>query len=465
MTTSLRRRLLLFSLASGALICFVIWAAASAWLQISTMRQGFNAMQFETLRIAGHFQASIGALHSALMSFEIQGENRRWDDFQQEATQLDTWLTQEKSILRSPPELEILARIESTLQDFVRQAGVMAAERRSSQFPTLARMEEIERGSNRLLALDSELADAHERALGDFLDGGAHSLRLLELFLVTAFAAVLGVVIWGARMAYRYTVAPLQTQLIESQALLERREKLASLGVLAAGVAHEIRNPLTAIKARLFTQQKRLSRDSAPFKDSEVISGEIQRLERIVRDFLEFARPGEPERSRVNAERFLREVCELMQPELEKNGVTLQMDPSPDAPLFVDADQQQLKQVLINLIRNAAESLPGRGLVQLGVRLGRIRLDDRKYLAAVLEVTDNGPGIPPEVQQRLFDPFYTTKSNGTGLGLSIAAQIVEKHEGRLQFQTERGTGTTFAVTLPLEPRTPAAGRRRTFHAK
>jgi signal transduction histidine kinase len=235
----------------------------------------------------------------------------------------------------------------------------------------------------------------------------------------------------------------------KSQALVERHEKLASLGVLAAGVAHEIRNPLTAIKARLFTQQKALAPASRERADSEFIGREIDRLEKIVSDFLRFARPVEPERVPLSPADLLRQVHQLMAEQLRESSIDLAVERAVETKVL--GDPEQLKQVLINLVQNAAEALGTGGTIRLRAVESRIALGGRMRDVAIIEVEDNGTGIPPEVQKRLFDPFFTTKQTGTGLGLSIAARIVEKHAGALRVKTAVNHGTTFGVVLPVEP--------------
>jgi signal transduction histidine kinase len=228
--------------------------------------------------------------------------------------------------------------------------------------------------------------------------------------------------------------------------LAERHEKLASLGLLAAGVAHEIRNPLTAIKAALFIQKKKLHSGSPERDNVEVVEREILRLERIVNDFLHFARPAEPELTTIAADLLLLESKHFFAPQLKKNNIQLNLEPSE--PMRIRVDVAQLKQVLINLIQNAADSIGQDGKITLRARLDRKRLANREMPVVVLEVNDTGKGIPPEVEKRLFDPFFTTKENGTGLGLPIAARIVQKHGGELQYQTQVNHGTTFGIILP-----------------
>jgi signal transduction histidine kinase len=247
---------------------------------------------------------------------------------------------------------------------------------------------------------------------------------------------------------YRDLIAPLRTKLVHSQNLLERQEKLATLGTLAAGIAHEVRNPLTSLKARLYTLEKHLQVVPAARKDTDIISAEISRLERIVQDVLSFARPSDPKLETLAADTLLREVQGLMSPNLESRGVQLVVESNPE--LLIRADSGHMKQVLINLVRNGAEAIDGAGTVTLRARAARAPIGEGETDAVLLEVSDTGKGIPPEAEKRLFDPFFSTKETGTGLGLPIAARIVERHGGMLQYQTWPGHGTTFGVVLPRE---------------
>jgi signal transduction histidine kinase len=293
-----------------------------------------------------------------------------------------------------------------------------------------------------------ELSDAHRTAEAGFLANTTASLASLQHMLIASVVMLLVLVAALGSVIYRDTIAPLRTKLVHSQNLLERQEKLATLGTLAAGIAHEIRNPLTSLKARLYTLEKHLLVVPAARKDTDIISAEISRLERIVQDVLSFARPADPKLETIAADTLLREVQGLMSPNLESRKVQLMVESSPE--LFVRADSGHLKQVLINLARNAAEAIDGNGTVTLRARSTRAQFDGRERDAVILEVSDTGKGIPPEVEKRLFDPFFSTKDTGTGLGLPISARLVQKQGGILQYQTRPGHGTTFGVVLPRE---------------
>lgn len=264
------------------------------------------------------------------------------------------------------------------------------------------------------------------------------------------FLSLLGLLISGTVvlvLVYRRMIAPLRTDLTESRAIIERQEKLASLGVFATGIAHEIRNPLTAIKVRVFSLKASHRPGTSDNEDLEVIENEIDRLERIVRDFLQFARPAEPDLQMVSAAKLLRDTAALLTSDLAKRSVTLKLDLVAEDAVRADADK--MKQVLINFVQNAADSMETGGTITLRTRLDKHLLQDRTRPAVVLDIADTGKGIPPEVQRRLFDPFFTTKENGTGLGLCIAARIVEKHGGVIDYRTQLNHGTTFSIVLPL----------------
>ena len=177
-----------------------------------------------------------------------------------------------------------------------------------------------------------------------------------------------------------------------------------------------------------------------------MIAGELNHLERIVRDVLLFARPSEPHLATIRADEPLRQVQALLAPELAKTRIQLICEDG--AAPAVRVDPQQLQQVLINLIQNAAESIVHDGTVTLRTRQDVKRVGEKMAEVVVLEIADTGKGIAPEVEKRLFDPFFTTKEAGTGLGLSIAARILEKHGGALQYQTQVNRGTTFGIVLP-----------------
>jgi signal transduction histidine kinase len=436
------RQLLLLAAALTFLALLIGWSAFLSWREIRELRSGFTTAQLESFRIADQLQAGLLRLHSHLLKYE---DGRRPEDrrsFEDESRGLNAWIDEQKTALTTPEEKAILSEINAAYDGYLAATSEIAAG--AASFDKL----QVEAAEERLISLGLKLANAHREALGRLVASTQQSLALLQAVIFTALLALVLLAAWAAAVVYRKMIAPLRVKLIESQALVERHEKLASLGVLAAGVAHEIRNPLTAIKARLFTQQKALAPGSRERADAEFIGREIDRLEKIVSDFLRFARPVEPERMPLIPSSLLHEVRQLMAPQLRESSIDLVVERAVETKVL--ADPEQLKQVLINLVQNAAEALGKGGTIKLRAVESRITLGGRMREVVIIEVEDNGTGIPPEVQKRLFDPFFTTKQSGTGLGLSIVARIVEKHAGALRFQTAVNRGTTFGVVLPVK---------------
>lgn len=441
-------RVWLFSLATAVVALFIVFATFSVWKHLSSLRASLNQTQSQSFDIANHFQRVFLALNSHLLQYEIKSDPAEWTSFQVEWDKLNVWIDEQRAALTAETEKVVLADIDRAFDTYKDAAWRLHDTKKINDKHPLSEFGQFQTESNHLVQLGYQLAAAHQNTLLAFYSEFSSSFTHLRILLVTAFVllVVLSVGLWA--VVYRDMIVPLRVKLVESRALLERQEKLASLGVLSAGLAHEIRNPLTAMKARLFTLGKRLEPGTPQEQDAAVISREVDRLERILKDFLEFARPSAPKFSSVKALGFLQDVRALLLPQLELQQIQLVVEDSVNPAVRVDP--QQMTQVLLNLIRNAADSIGRHGLIALRVRKESVLLGGRLSDVAVLEVSDTGKGIAPEVEKRLFDPFHTTKDGGTGLGLSIAARIVERHGGALRYKTRVGHGTTFGVVLPLE---------------
>jgi len=347
---------------------------------------------------------------------------------------LETWLKRPTGPTFSATQQALALRLNQALTNYTEtmKSPVLSEALGSSVAEVLALCDELKQ------IVAQETAGQSSAQIG-----ALESLQRVWFFSLMLVAVAGAVVV---AVFYRRLIAPLRAQLSESRTHLERHEKLASLGVLAAGIAHEIRNPLTAIKVRLFSL-KRSSSDAASARDDvQVISDEINRLERIVGDFLQFARPPELERQMILLENLVADVGNLLAPQLAKKSVRLVQEPVPRA--WVLADPSKMKQVLINLVQNAGQSIEGAGTVTLRVVLARQALLGSSSDVAIIEVADTGKGMSPEVVKRLFDPFFTTKDGGTGLGLPIAGRIIELHGGVIEFDTQPHRGTTFRIVLP-----------------
>jgi signal transduction histidine kinase len=235
------------------------------------------------------------------------------------------------------------------------------------------------------------------------------------------------------------------TKLKLSRGRLVQSEKLAMVGKLAAGVAHSIRNPLTSVKMRLFSLERTLDLSATQKEDFDVISEEIRHIDNIVRNFLEFSRRPKLKVQKVSPSKAVDMALQLLRHRIESYGVDVELDRREQLPEIM-ADPEQLKEVFVNILVNACEALSDGGRIVIREEEGATNSHDR---AAVIRVSDNGRGIPESVQDKLFQPFFSTKEEGTGLGLSIAMRIVEDHGGLIGLESREGQGATFIITLPV----------------
>jgi len=445
---SISTRLIAFSIAIVGMASLVAWAAKTSWDQLEALHERIQEESVGSFRIADEFQASIYRLNYTLLRFGTRETSAELERFQRESKELQTWLDQQKELHTTPREQAVLDQINHAYNTYlVAAAKVIAlAQQSDNQRPMFGALETVAEASQPLLELGSALVLANHEAHQIWREDFRRSVGQLQVVIFGSLFCLLALGAGTSFFVYRQLVAPLRTQLAESRELVARQEKLASLGVLAAGVAHEIRNPLTAIKVRVFTLREELAGAALGDEDVEVIAGEISRLERIVQDFLHFARPTEPVLETLSASALISDVHELMQSEYAKGAIGLKLERTSRA--YIRADAHQLKQALINLVRNAAESIPRAGTVTLRVREGSGLIQNKRQSCVFVEVEDTGAGIPPELQPRLFDPFFSTKESGTGLGLSIAARIIERHGGVIKFQTKPQQGTVFSIVLP-----------------
>jgi len=232
-----------------------------------------------------------------------------------------------------------------------------------------------------------------------------------------------------------------------------RTERLAQLGGLLAGFTHEIRNPLSTIGLNLQLVQEdfadaETTRDKRTYKRLTIIKEEVRRLQSILDDFLSFVRRSAPVLRDVDINSMLQGLVDFSRPEVAADGATLRFFPSSEVgTVCIDADL--IKAVFVNLLRNARQACQAGDEILVSVRPAA---DD-----VIVQVTDTGTGMDPEVLERVFEPYFSTKKGGTGLGLSTAQRIIEEHGGRLEVRSEPGRGTQFTVRLPRGAPPAASG--------
>ncbi len=227
---------------------------------------------------------------------------------------------------------------------------------------------------------------------------------------------------------------------------IERAQQLATVGELASGVAHEIKNPVVAISNGLDLVWKRLGEDEALAPIMTEMTRQLDRIEQAVTDLLAFARPAEPLVAPADANQIVERAVTLVRPAAQSAGVSLTLDLTSE-PLELLVDPELLRQSLVNLLMNAIQATGPGGNVSSAT--------DRRDGKVIIRVSDNGRGIPSDVVGEIFKPFYTTRHSGTGLGLSISREIIERHGGRIRVASEPGSGSTFTIVLPDGPSLPA----------
>ena len=225
----------------------------------------------------------------------------------------------------------------------------------------------------------------------------------------------------------------------DAQLQMERSQKLSVVGQLAAGVAHEIKNPLASIKgaADILTDDDTSRADREEFRD--ILRNEIRRIDATVSEFLEFARPKETRFEPVDLSRTLAATLRQIEAHAKSDGVSIETDIQDG--IVVDGDREKLHQMALNIMLNAIQASEREDTI-------RVSLSDRGENDAEITIEDSGAGIEPDNLERIFDPFFTTRASGTGLGLAVVKDIVESHSGNVSIDSKTGRGTTVTVTLP-----------------
>lgn len=233
-------------------------------------------------------------------------------------------------------------------------------------------------------------------------------------------------------------------ELARAQEELVKRERLAALGELSAVVAHEVRNPLGVIFNSLGSMRKLLrpTGDAAMLLD--IVAEEADRLDRIVRDLLDFARPHEPVLAPEPVAELIADTLAGVGTDRVPEGIEVETEIPPDLPP-VPVDARMIRQVLLNLVMNGMQAMPRGGTLRI-----RAEREEGPRPMLRIEIADEGTGVPPELAQRIFQPFFTTKATGTGLGLAVVKRFVEAHRGSIVFQSRQGYGSTFTLRLPME---------------
>lgn len=255
-----------------------------------------------------------------------------------------------------------------------------------------------------------------------------------ELSFVGAVAETCACAIDKARM--------IEQQKSQYDQLALHTEKLSALGRMAAGIAHEINNPLAGILLFSSRMRKKVTEGGLIKDGLDIIIQETQRCKGIIQDLLEFSRDKEPEKAATSINDIIEKALSILENEFHLHHITVEKDLSGDMPPVL-LDVNLMQQVFVNLFINAVESIQKNGVIRIRSNV------NRKGEVVRVEVEDSGSGIPPDDVAKIFEPFFSTKNNGTGLGLAVSYGIVKKHRGNIQVSSRLGEGTLFTVEIPL----------------
>lgn len=449
-----------------------------------------------SVRAAGEFEIGMRETRKHLSYFLLTGDRDHLRHIPGLRTQTDYWLAEAERLATTPEEEALTQRIRQGYQRFFGHLAEFSEERSTPVSPRKVLdeihdgvMKDILKPAHDYLELNEETAVAASKenqkmtqrmSLVLLLLGGTGSLAgllagfaiargirqsLVQLSLPLGDAAgklkeVVGPITFSTRSGFKDLERILRTvaehvgtvvkRLQDSQRDVLRSEQLAAVGQMAAGMAHELRNPLMAMK--LLVQSA--SEHGLAERDLAVLEDEILRLENLVQSFVDYARPPQIEKRPVDLQELIRQQLLLISGTAEQRGIRLEAQ-FPAAPVVVEADQGQMRQVLLNLLLNALDAIEKPGS-HVTIRLRDDRLGETvdKAVGVAIEVEDNGRGLPADLGSRIFEPFVSSRDTGLGLGLSICKRILEAHGGKITACEVTGGGARFTAWLPAPATSP-----------
>ncbi len=332
---------------------------------------------------------------------------------------------------------QIMGNLQDGLMLFTKDARVVLVSASAEQFVGRPRGDMLGRQATEVFAHDSRLGrlvldafELHEPITQREIEGeDGRQIQVSLDFIEEAGQKI------GALLTMRDAES---VRRIEDEIELSRR--LAAIGRLTSGVAHEVRNPINAIMVHLEVLREKIRQiDPESKRHMDVISSEIQRLDRVVQTLVDFTKPVELRLADIDLRRVVEDVYVLAAPEAARVGVTLHNELPPE-PLVIKADGDLVKQAVLNIALNGIQAMPGGGALVIAGRRDGNNVE--------IEIRDQGPGIPPEIRDKIFNLYFTTKKSGSGIGLAMAYRVLQLHNGSLQFESQPGQGTVFHLRFP-----------------
>jgi signal transduction histidine kinase len=489
-------RLRLATKFSVVIIFVTVLAVATSVVAILDARKLGHLMERSTIEnvsslyVVKGLEISLRDENSALCSYLMDNGNRVWlKELQQARKRFDYWMVETRKTAYTTIEIEELDGVAEVYQKYTRRCEEVIKKYDVVGFSPVKAvvLQDLTKLYRQAEGLCDRFADTNQKEVGD------DTIRSQEqatrtTWVVTVLASM--TMACGALLAWMFShsvLLPLQrmvadarrfthdtapdsgdagedelraigkymqilmSDVTDSRVTAEQSheqflsaEKLAAVGRLAAGVAHEIRNPLNSLRLWLFAIEKTIGPTAHMEHELHMIADEIERLERIVRHFLEFSRPPALRLRGLCLPPLLAKTMELFTLRAEEQQVRLHYEDTAGLPPVM-GDVEQLQQVLLNLLGNALDATPAGGEIHLKATAEG---DSAGRAMVVIRFRDTGPGMPDDIRERIFEPFFSTKRDGTGLGLCISAQIAAAHAGRLTVESSSPSGSTFALWIP-----------------
>ncbi|MBI2104394.1 MAG: MCP four helix bundle domain-containing protein [Candidatus Omnitrophica bacterium] len=433
-TLSLKAKVLAGAIGLGLLIVAIGLLAVQMSHAVARSSQAILTENVSSLKAAEELEIALLDQKGLVSSYLVNGDAQWLQLLEEKRAKFEEWFTRAKQAALTEHEQRILDRIRALYQEY---------DRLRYQVIRLAQNGQLHAAEQLLFQRGRELADGLYEACEELLffneqliaESQQASRRKFAWFHAILWGGIATAILLG--LLGGWLVARSMTR------RLVQSEKLASLGHMAGLVAHEVRNPLTAIKMRIHALQDELDASETSQDHVAVIRQEIERLERMVQNFLDLARLPEPCLRPLAVSDVITRAVGVLKPTLDHQSIQV-VTHVPEGLPFVQGDAEQLEQVLLNLLLNAVQAMPEGGVIDIGTSWAEGLLE--------VSVSDTGPGVPKASRANLFEPFFTTKANGIGLGLSLAKKVVEQHRGSIALKDRPGAGTTVAIRLPaLQP--------------